>query len=80
MFDDAAAYLRYTRQQYDVILMDVQMPELNGLEATELIRKGINTEIPIIALTAAAMKEDEENMKNARKQKAPGNIRVLKDW
>ncbi|RQW04246.1 tetratricopeptide repeat protein [candidate division KSB1 bacterium] len=27
-----------------------------------------------------AMKEDEENMKNARKQRAPGNVRVLKDW
>lgn len=50
---------------YDIVLMDVQMPELTGLEATELIRNEINTEIPIIALTAAAMKEDEENAFNS---------------
>ncbi|MCD6017314.1 MAG: histidine kinase [Bacteroidetes bacterium] len=37
---------------YDLILMDLQMPEMNGFEATEFIRKNINKEIPIIALTA----------------------------
>jgi len=37
---------------YNVILMDLQMPEMNGFEATEYIRKKINPEIPIIALTA----------------------------
>jgi PAS domain S-box-containing protein len=37
---------------YDVILMDLQMPEMNGFEATEYIRKTMNSKIPIIALTA----------------------------
>ena len=37
---------------YDVILMDLQMPEMNGFEATEYIRKTMNSNIPIIALTA----------------------------
>jgi PAS domain S-box-containing protein len=37
---------------YDVILMDLQMPEMNGFEATEYIRKTLNSKIPIIALTA----------------------------
>ncbi|NGY38815.1 PAS domain S-box protein [Flavobacterium sp. XN-5] len=37
---------------YDVILMDLQMPEMNGFEATEYIRKTMNSDIPIIALTA----------------------------
>ena len=37
---------------YDVILMDLQMPEMNGFEATEYIRNTMNSEIPIIALTA----------------------------
>jgi PAS domain S-box-containing protein len=37
---------------YDVILMDLQMPEMNGFEATEYIRKKLKSEIPIIALTA----------------------------
>jgi CheY-like chemotaxis protein len=37
---------------YDVILMDLQMPEMNGFEATEYIRKEMKSNIPIIALTA----------------------------
>lgn len=45
---------------YNLCLMDVWMPVMDGLKATELIRKDINRELPIIALTAAAMKEDEE--------------------
>jgi len=37
---------------YDIILMDLQMPEMNGFEATEYIRSKMNSKIPIIALTA----------------------------
>jgi len=37
---------------YDIILMDLQMPEMNGFEATAYIRKTMNSNIPIIALTA----------------------------
>ncbi|TAL47355.1 MAG: response regulator [Chitinophagaceae bacterium] len=39
-------------QSYDVVLMDLQMPEMNGFEATEYIRKTLKSKIPIIALTA----------------------------
>ncbi len=39
-------------KNYDIILMDLQMPEMNGFEATEYIRKELNSKIPIIALTA----------------------------
>ncbi|MEO6884213.1 MAG: ATP-binding protein [Bacteroidia bacterium] len=39
-------------QSYDIILMDLQMPEMNGFEATEYIRNKMNLKIPIIALTA----------------------------
>ncbi|MCK9311824.1 MAG: ATP-binding protein [Bacteroidales bacterium] len=37
---------------YDIILMDLQMPEMNGFEATDYIRNTMNSKIPIIALTA----------------------------
>ncbi len=37
---------------YDIILMDLQMPEMNGFEATDYIRNKMNSKIPIIALTA----------------------------
>lgn len=39
-------------KSYDIILMDLQMPEMNGFEATEYIRNRLNSKIPIIALTA----------------------------
>lgn len=47
---------------YDIVLMDVQMPEMDGFEATAQIRKmqGSNDHIPIIAMTAHAMKGDEK--------------------
>ncbi|MCK5907522.1 MAG: response regulator, partial [Flavobacteriales bacterium] len=44
-------------KDYDVILMDIQMPEMDGIEATKLIRK-ITTEIPIIALSANAFENE----------------------
>ncbi len=39
-------------KSYDIILMDLQMPEMNGFEATEYIRSTLHSKIPIIALTA----------------------------
>jgi PAS domain S-box-containing protein len=39
-------------KSYDIILMDLQMPEMNGFEATDYIRNKLNSKIPIIALTA----------------------------
>ena len=44
----------------DVVLMDLHMPVMGGIETTEIIRNSIDKTIPIIALTAAAMKDDEE--------------------
>ncbi len=47
--------------QYDAILMDVQMPVMDGIEATEMIRKSQqNSQVCIVGLTARALKEDAE--------------------
>jgi CheY-like chemotaxis protein len=54
--------------QYDLILMDIQMPAMNGFEATAAIREkecSRDSHIPIIAMTAHAFKEDEKKCLDA---------------
>ncbi|MFZ4462332.1 MAG: response regulator [Bacteroidales bacterium] len=55
----------FKKNTYDLILMDIQMPEMNGIEATKEIRKleGMNNLVrtPIIAVTAFAMEHDRRN-------------------
>jgi len=61
--DGRQAVEMLARKQFDVVLMDVQMPELNGFDATALIRhreQASGNHIPIIAMTAHAMKGDRE--------------------
>jgi CheY-like chemotaxis protein/HPt (histidine-containing phosphotransfer) domain-containing protein len=47
-------------QEIDLVLMDIQMPVMNGFEATQLIRKELLSKIPVIALTANAIKGENE--------------------
>ncbi len=49
---------KVSSEQFDVILMDIQMPEMDGVEATKQIRSKLGTVIPIVALTANAFKQD----------------------
>jgi len=56
--EEAFKYLNV--ENFDLILMDIQMPVMDGLEATKLIRKNIKNHIPIIALTAFALKGDNQ--------------------
>ncbi len=58
----AIAYNMYTNHpnDFDLILMDVQMPEMDGLECTKAIRENGHKSVPIIAMTANAMKRDRE--------------------
>lgn len=53
-------------EQPDLILMDIQLPGMDGLRATSLLKSGAATrDIPIIALTALAMKGDEARIRAA---------------
>ncbi|MFH0999967.1 MAG: ATP-binding protein, partial [Bacteroidota bacterium] len=64
------AFEMYTKSDYDLIFMDIQMPEMDGIQATKRIREferdiQLKNPIQIIALTANAMKGDKEACLNA---------------
>jgi two-component system, cell cycle response regulator DivK len=64
---DAEAGLTLARQEKpDLILMDIQLPGMDGLEATSLLKRDeVTHKIPVIALTALVMKGDEERIRAA---------------
>ncbi len=64
---DAEIGLTLARERHpDLILMDVQLPGMDGLEATALLKADQATRaIPVVALTALAMKGDEERIRAA---------------
>lgn len=64
---DAETGLAIARErQPQLILMDIQLPGMDGLAATSLLKSNVQTAaIPVIALTAMAMKEDEEKTRLA---------------
>ncbi|HBL31873.1 MAG TPA: hypothetical protein DD490_34050, partial [Acidobacteria bacterium] len=61
------AVARCSRERFDMILMDCYMPEMDGFEATQAIRRlaGDRRNVPIIALTASVMPEDREKCERA---------------
>jgi len=67
--DGAEAITKLTQKQYDLVLMDIMMPNLDGLSATKAIRKHdssvLDRNVPIISMTANAMKGDREKCLDA---------------
>ncbi len=63
----AKAIAKIQEEQFDLILMDIQMPQIDGLTAARMIRDldGNPSEIPIIGYSASAFDEDRQNCKNA---------------
>ncbi len=64
--DGAMAVEKFLKNNYDLILMDIQMPLKNGIEATKEIRKyekqlAVDKPVVIIAVTAFALEHDREN-------------------
>jgi PAS domain S-box-containing protein len=79
-----------SKTQYDLVLMDCQMPEMNGYEATSAIRNqsgGLNQQVPIIAMTADVIEGSRERALHAGMNDFVGKpveveelTRVLKLW
>jgi CheY-like chemotaxis protein/HPt (histidine-containing phosphotransfer) domain-containing protein len=76
---------------YQIVLMDVQMPEMDGLEATRIVRaageKARNSGVPIIAMTACAMEQDRKRCLEAgmddyiAKPVTPESLaRIIRKW
>jgi signal transduction histidine kinase/ActR/RegA family two-component response regulator len=64
--DGAEAVALAGRNRYDLILMDMQMPNLNGVDATRAIREiALNARTPILAMTANAFEEDRQRCLDA---------------
>jgi PAS domain S-box-containing protein len=63
--DGVEALEKLSKQRYDLVLMDVNMPRLNGYDAARKLRadqKSLNQHVPIIALTAAALQSEREKV------------------
>ena len=67
--------------QFDAILMDIQMPEMDGYKATELIRETYSShELPIIAMTAYAMDQEKQKCLNVGANDVVTNRFFLKHY
>ena len=65
--DGREALARWEREPFDLILMDVQMPHMSGIDATVAVRERERERgghVPIIAVTARALKEERETIRN----------------
>ena len=61
----ATAVKMIRETHFDLVLIEIQLPELNGYEATEIIRSKLKSQIPIIALTAVTIDENIDDFHEA---------------
>lgn len=64
-FNGKKAIVMVQKNEYDIILKDLHMPEINGIDASRYIRQTIHLQIPIIALTADVTTLNVEKYKAA---------------
>lgn len=77
-----------TAPRYDLILMDIQMPDLDGVETTQELRRRVGTALPpVVAMTAYSMKEDRDRFLSqglndyvAKPIRAEALVRKVKEW
>ncbi|MBU1995643.1 MAG: response regulator, partial [Candidatus Omnitrophica bacterium] len=81
-FNGEEAIEKIKKTSYDIILMDIKMPVMDGIEATKTIREKISSDLPIIAVTAFVMPEEQniyfESGMNEFCAK-PVNMKMLKE-
>ncbi|MDG5501371.1 CHASE domain-containing protein [Marinobacter sp. BGYM27] len=68
MLDDgqqAVDHLRTDAHRYDMVLMDIQMPVMDGVTATEIIREQLKLQLPVLALTAGVLGEEQARYASA---------------
>jgi CheY-like chemotaxis protein/nitrogen-specific signal transduction histidine kinase len=65
VFNGIQAIEALKKQDYDLVLMDIQMPEMDGHMATRNIRNGLRSSVPVIAMTAHAMEGEREKCINS---------------
>lgn len=63
--DGREAVEQIKKSDYDIVLMDIEMPFMDGVEATRVIRQDLKKNAPVIGLTAAVRREDEERARGA---------------
>ncbi|MGP4844827.1 CHASE domain-containing protein [Marinobacter sp. 1Y8] len=63
--EQAVNHLRTHADRYDLVLMDIQMPVMDGITATEIIRGELQLELPVLALTAGVLEEERERYARA---------------
>jgi CheY-like chemotaxis protein len=70
------------KHHFDLCFMDIMMPVMGGVKATQIIREEINAEIPIVAITASTMKSDRQLCEDVGMNdyiQKPLQIQIIKD-